>query len=188
MVLAVYAPFGTDPTLSQYPNAAQTPVAQQALVRSLQLVAAEGANVCALIDLFEDDSYLVEIPAGQPKAITITSTWKQDMSTPQALAGFLRRTRQCFPGSTLVLALEGHGGGFVPDIDAARLTPTGVTHWSRGGSSGQVRWVKTESQTRFEPDTGSYTVIGKCRSQSGSARVVSRPSDRRGSGNFANER
>jgi Clostripain family len=155
VVLAVYAPFGTDPSLSQYPSNAQATVDKQSLVLALQAVAAHGVNVSALIDLFDDDSYLVEIPAGKPKAISIVSTWKQDMSALQALAGFLRRTNARFPCSRLMLALEGHGGGFVPDIDTARITSSSVTRWSQGGQSGQVRWVQSDGGSRLEPETGS---------------------------------
>ena len=154
LVFAVYAPFGTDPVLSQYPNPGQVPIRQQPLVRALQAVAAEGANVSALIDLYEDDSWLVEIPAFEPKAMVITSAWKQDMSAPQALAGFLRRTAQRFPCGSLVLALEGHGGGFVPDIDPLRITAKSISSWGPAGAN-KLRWVKSEAQTRFEPEAGS---------------------------------
>jgi hypothetical protein len=155
VVFAVYAPFGSDPTLSRFPADTQAAIAQQALVRALQAVAAEGINVSALIDLYEDDSWLVEIPAGQPKAIAITSAWKQDMSAPQALAGFLRRTQQRFPCSTLVLAIEGHGGGFVPDIDPLRITPRNTTRWGPPSAPSHARWVQSESQARVEPEPGS---------------------------------
>ncbi len=151
-VLAVYAPFGTDETLSRFPSASQQPVKDQPLVLALQKVAAQGINVSALIDLFDDDSYLIEIPAGDPKAICIHSVWKQDMSAPQALAGFLRRTHARFACAKLVLALEGHGGGFVPDIDFARITPASI---SRSTNGQQVRWVQTESGSSYEPDDGS---------------------------------
>ena len=154
VVLAVYAPFGTDERLSIYPSGSATPVLHQPLVNALQRVATEGVNVSCLIDLFEDDSYLVEIPAFQAAAISITSVWKQDMSTPQALAGFLRRTHARFDCSTLVLALEGHGGGFLPEIDFARITPESITHWKQGGLEGNVRWVKSRELTRFEQDDG----------------------------------
>jgi hypothetical protein len=72
VVFAVYAPFGTDALLSEYPNQAQATIKNQALVRALQQVARQGVNVSALVDLYDDDSYLVEIPAGQPAAIQIT--------------------------------------------------------------------------------------------------------------------
>jgi len=155
VVLAVYAPFGSDPTLSVYPNAAQAPIAKQTLVKALQKVAAQGVNVSALVDLYDDDSYLVEIAAGKPGEMSIVSAWKQDMSTPQALAGFLRRVHARFPRSELVLSLEGHGGGFLPDIDYTRLTPASMTQWSAGGHSGTVQWTKSSSDTRFQSDGGS---------------------------------
>jgi hypothetical protein len=155
LTFAVYAPFGTDETLSQYPNKVPASIHSQAVVRALQKVAKLGVNVSALVDLFEDDSWLVEIPAHKPDAMTICSAWKQDMSAPQALAGFLRRAYARFPCSSLVLAIEGHGGGFVPEIDYARITPSSVSNWSQGGQSGQVRWVESETGTSFEPDGGS---------------------------------
>ena len=155
VVFAVYAPFGSDEILSVYPQAKQASVRNQALVRALQRVAAKGVNVSALIDLFQDNTYLVEIAAGQPKAMSVISVWKQDMSTPQALAGFLCRVHARFPCSALVLSIEGHGGGFVPEIDFARLTPASVTTWSAGGKSGSVRWIKSGAGSRFEPDGGS---------------------------------
>jgi Clostripain family len=151
-VFAVYAPFGTDEVLSRYPNSAQQSVEKQALVLALQSVAAQGVSVSALIDLFDDDSYLVEIPAGQPKAMAVTSVWKQDMGAPQALAGFLRRVHQRFPCSNLVLAIEGHGAGFSPDIDFGRITPQSITHASTGQI---VRWVQTGNGSRFETEPGS---------------------------------
>jgi hypothetical protein len=155
VVLAVYAPFGTDEVLSRYPNpnpaAPIAAIQNQLLVRSLQKVAAEGINVSALVDLFDDDTWLVEIPAGKPKDISIVSAWKQDMSAPQALAGFLRRVSQRFPCSTLVLALEGHGGGFVPDIDTARITVEKVTRYP----GGTLSWTKDSQGSSFTPDAGS---------------------------------
>jgi hypothetical protein len=155
VVFAVYAPFGTDAVLSEYPNTTQAAVKNQALVRALQTVARHGVHVSALVDLYDDDSYLVEIPAGQPSGMQITSAWKQDMSSPRALAGFLRRTHHRFPCSSLVLALEGHGAGFIPDIDPARITPSSASRWERGGNVGQVRWTFSEKRTSFEPEPGS---------------------------------
>jgi hypothetical protein len=153
-VFAVYAPFGTDRVLSSFPDDDKPIVAirEQPLVLALQKVAAEGVNISALIDLFDDDSYLVEIPAFAPRAISVISTWKQDMSTPQALAGFLRRTHQRFKCPTLVLALEGHGGAFVPDIDLSRITPSSVSNWKSGTDAGKVRWVQAEEGTSIEDE------------------------------------
>lgn len=147
IVLAVYAPIGTDERLSRYPNpdpaAPIAPIHKQELVRALQKTAAEGVNVCALVDIFDDDTYLVEIPAFKPQATSIVSAWKQDMSDRHALAGFLRRAHQRFPCQALVLAIEGHGGGFVPDLDPARITPE--TYSTVPGTDGlprEVRWLQ----------------------------------------------
>jgi hypothetical protein len=147
VVLAVYAPIGTDERLSRYPNpdpaAPIAPIHKQELVRALQKTAAEGVNVCALVDIFDDDTYLVEIPAFKPQAMNIVSAWKQDMSDRHALTGFLRRAHQRFPCQALVLAIEGHGGGFVPDLDPARITPE--TYSTVPGTDGlphEVRWLQ----------------------------------------------
>ncbi len=155
VLLAVFAPFGGDPVLSRWPRSSQPPIADQALVKSLQATAAEGVNVAALIDLHEDDSWLVEIPAGRPERMTVHSVWKQDMTRPQALAGFLRRAHARFPCPGLVLALEGHGAGFVPEIDPLRLTPESLTQWQDGGQSGRVRWVQSGQGSGYEPEAGS---------------------------------
>lgn len=154
VLLAVYAPIGTDEKLSRYPNPDPTapiaPIRRQFIVRALQATAAEGVNVCALIDIFDDDTYLVEIPAFKPQAISIVSAWKQDMSDRHALTGFLRRASQRFPCQALVLAIEGHGGGFVPDLDLARITPETTTQYVDGGAVQQVQWIQSGSLTRFE--------------------------------------
>lgn len=155
VLLAVYAPFGGDPVLSRWPRGSQPPIRDQALVKALQATAAEGVNVAALIDLHEDDSWLVEIPAGRPERMAIHSVWKQDMARPQALSGFLRRAHARFPCPALVLALEGHGAGFVPEIDPLRLTPESLTGWQDGGQTGAVRWVQSAAGSGYEPEAGS---------------------------------
>ncbi|HET7526167.1 MAG TPA: hypothetical protein VFK10_09525 [Burkholderiaceae bacterium] len=134
VVLAVYAPFGSDPLLSAFPDGARKPIAQQPLVQQLRKVAKLGVHVSALIDLVDDFSYLVEIPAGLPGQMRVYSTWKQAMSSPYALEGFLRHTQQRHPCSATVLALEGHGAGFLPDLDSAQITPATTSH------DGQVLW------------------------------------------------
>jgi hypothetical protein len=150
VVLAVYAPFGTDAVLSRYPNSqVGIPIQQQVLVKALQRVAREGVHVSALIDLLDDDSYLVEIPALQPKAMRITSVWKQAMASPRALAGFLRRTHAVNPCSAIVLALEGHGAGYLPEIDAANLTPEKTT------SNGDYEWTFSKDAVQLNPAPGS---------------------------------
>jgi len=138
VVLAVYAPFGTDPVLSGFPDDKPKAVRRHPLVKHLLAVARQGVNVTALIDLRGDDSYLIEIPAFEPRNLAIHSTWKQLMSAPQALAGFLRRTHHRFPCSSLVLAFEGHGAGYLPDIDGSAITPASTS------GSGAVDWKLSE--------------------------------------------
>src|SRR5262245_47657480 len=133
IVLAVYAPFGSDPTLSYYPGQKARPVAQHPLVQSLAKVSALGIHVYALIDLVGDDSYVVEFDAGSSTP-RVVSAWKQDMTSPRALAGFLRHVEACRPGSAVVLALEGHGAGFLPDLDTSQLATERVT------DQGQIEW------------------------------------------------
>lgn len=149
VVLAVYAPFGGDPVLSNYPGTSATPIHRQALVRALQQVARQGVHVCALIDLFDDDTFVVDIPAGQPKHMTITSAWKEDMSSPRALSGFLRLVHYRHPCAAVVLALEGHGAAFLPDIDTTRITAQSIS----GG--GQYVWQLGAESTTVAPAPGS---------------------------------
>jgi hypothetical protein len=77
------------------------------------------------------------------------------MSAPQALAGFLRRTHQRFPRSTLVLSLEGHGGAFVPEIDFNGITAHSVSNYTQDGKPGKVQWVQSEQGTSYVVEAGS---------------------------------
>jgi hypothetical protein len=138
VVLAVYAPFGNDPVLSTHPAASQQPILNQPIVQQLLDVAREGTHVCALIDLYRDDTWLVEIPAHAPQRMMITSAWKQQMEAPQALAGFLKRAHARFHCAHMVLALEGHGSGYLPEIDRQRLTP------ASSSDGGTLEWRLTE--------------------------------------------
>jgi hypothetical protein len=140
VVLAVYAPFGSDPVLSTFPDGTRKPIAQQPLVQQLRKVAKLGVHVSALIDLADDFSYLIEIPAGAPAQMRVHSTWKQQMASPLALEGFVRHTQLRHPCSVTVLALEGHGAGYLPDLDTARITP------ASSSGNGQVSW-------NFDPQT-----------------------------------
>lgn len=153
VLFAVYAPFGDDPVLSQYPGSAPRPVAQHPLVGHLQQVAAEGANVAALIDLADDCTYLVEIPALQPARLHITPAWKLDMSAPCTLAGFLQRAHARFPCDAMLLALEGHGAGYLPSIDGAAVSPL-----STNGTSGQ-QWIVDAGGTRLREEDGGIPVL-----------------------------
>lgn len=134
VVLVVHAPFGTDETLSTYPDGASQTLAQHPLYQGLLEVASKGVHVTALIDRVDDDSWLVEIEAGRPQAAKVSSMWKQDMASPHCLAGLLRHAHQAHPGAAIVLALEGHGAGFLPEIDRRQLTLEHLTN------NGQIQW------------------------------------------------
>lgn len=153
VVFAVYAPLGSDPLLARHPAAKQPAIQQHPLVARLRDVAAQGVHVSALIDLYEDDTWLLEIPAGRPKQESLVSAWKQDMSAPQALAGFLRRVHARFPRSTTVLALEGHGGAFLPDIDFNRLTPASTTRDSSTNPPSDFYWTQNGGGGTFGSGT-----------------------------------
>jgi hypothetical protein len=148
VLLAVYAPFGTDKTLSSYPGTKQQPLTQHPLVRNLLQVAGAGIHVSALIDRVGENTYLVEIPAGQPGNMRITSSWKEDMSSPLALAGFLQRAHACHPKAAIVLSLEGHGAGYLPEIDRTQLTVGNVT------AGGKITWTISDEGSPILP-TGS---------------------------------
>lgn len=134
-VLVVFAPFGTDETLSTYPDGSSLDLAQHPLYQALLVVAGHLTHICALIDLAQKDSFLVEIPAGHPEQVTVTSRWKQNMASPNALAGLLHHAHAAHPDAALVLALEGHGAGYLPDIDARKLTADYLTN------SGKAFWL-----------------------------------------------
>lgn len=156
VVLAVFAPFGSDKVLSTWPapeTGPQAAIRQQAIVQSLLRVAAQGVHVCALVDLVDDDSWYIEIPAKQPGKATVVSTWKQDMSHPRSLAGFLTHVQRRFPCSDVVLALEGHGAGYVPDIDGSKLTVENIT------DNGQFSWTKSGDGTTVSPNPPPLSMV-----------------------------
>jgi hypothetical protein len=127
VLLAVYAPFGTDATLSAFPDGGSPPLLEHPLVQSLAKVAGSGVNVVALIDRYADDTYLLHIAAGQPDEIQVTTRWKQDMAAPNNLRGFLQYAAGLHPNASIVLSLEGHGAGYLPDLDRSQLTPQKLT-------------------------------------------------------------
>jgi hypothetical protein len=159
VLLCVYAPFGTDAVLSTYPDGESQELCQHPLVRNLLKVAALNVHVAALIDRVNEDTYLVEIPAGQPQRIHITSTWKEDMSSPRTLAGFLRRAHANHPTSALVLALEGHGAGFLPEIDPTQITAAAMTR------QGAFDWRITGSTSTQSPAEASLLATAGAPSQ-----------------------
>jgi hypothetical protein len=140
VTLAVYAPFGTDPVLSRYPGELPLKIKDHPLVKALVEVSKRSVHVSALIDLYGDDTYLVEIPADKPTGIRITSRWKQAMAVPNNLSGFLKHTRAQRPGTAIVLALEGHGAGYLPEIDVSQLTTANLTR------EGSLQWRITEGE------------------------------------------
>lgn len=148
VVLAVFAPFGSDKVLSTWPRppaAPQPPITQQAIVQALRKVAQQGVHVSALIDLVDDFSWYIEIPARLRGKEQIISVWKQDMSHHRSLAGFLAHVQRQHPCSEVILALEGHGAGYLPEIDGSKLTIDNIT---RGGS---FSWTQSQSQTTVQP-------------------------------------
>jgi hypothetical protein len=154
LTLAVYAPFGNDETLSNYPEEVPRPLPQHELVQNLLRVAASGINVSALIDLAGKDSYLVEIPAYRPNELQVRSRWKLDMASPRTLAGFLSRAWRRFQALDMVLALEGHGAGYLPDIDHSKLTPeflSGPDH---------IKWTLSQDLSVPTDDNGPVIVEG----------------------------
>jgi hypothetical protein len=140
VTLAVYAPFGTDAVLSSYPDVNPLTINQHPLVINLVEVSKRGVNVSALIDLYHDDTWLVEISASKPTSLKITSRWKQEMDAINTLSGFLRYTAQRRPGTALVLALEGHGAGYLPEIDLSQLNTANLTQ------NGSIEWHITEGE------------------------------------------
>lgn len=126
VLLAVYAPFGTDETLSTFPDNKTLTVETHPLLSALKQVASSGVNVVAMVDRVDDFTWLVEIPAGTSE-VKVISRWKQDMSSAHNLAGFLTHAQQLYPRATLVLAVEGHGAGYLPEIDRRQLTSVRVT-------------------------------------------------------------
>lgn len=121
LTLVVYAPFGSDVQLSTYPDGGTQRVSEHPLYQALQEVANLGLNVCALIDRSDDNTSLVS--ASARSTLSASSLWKHDMGSPRSLASLLQHANALFPNTDIVLSLEGHGAGFLPQIDASQLTP-----------------------------------------------------------------
>ena len=121
-VLAVYVPFGSDETLSNFPEGSTRALEDHPLMDAWRQVAKAGTPVMALVDRVGADSYLVNIPAEQPEAMTLRSLWKLDMRDGRTLSNFLVQVHEAHPKAQVVLGLEGHGAGYLPELDARRLT------------------------------------------------------------------
>jgi hypothetical protein len=134
VVLAVYAPFGTDEVLSGFPEGLTHTVESHPLTAALKGVASAGASIVALVDRVDDNSWLIEIPAGQPDGMRVTTRWKQDMTSERTLCGLLLLAKERFPRSSVVLSIEGHGAGYLPDVDRRHLT------WSKVTEGGKFEW------------------------------------------------
>jgi hypothetical protein len=159
VTLAVYAPFGTDETLSTFPDGTSHGIEEHPILRNLQAVAATGVRVEALVDLVGANTYRIHIPAGDPSGTIIEADGKQDMIAPQTLATFVSQAQRAAPESALVLAMEGHGAGFLPDLDLRQwtldnITGHGTIEWRLGGSPNQ------QMQTPYAPDGDPYLKEG----------------------------
>lgn len=139
----VYAPFASDENLSRYRNDDGT-LAGHPLFNALTAVAQQGTNVCAYIDLVDGPTWYVQGAALAP-GLLVMPAGKQDMERPQCLADLLQRARSAFPGTPLVLSLEGHGAGWLPHLDRSKITLEAAMD---GGPLGPLRW-------RVTPDGGS---------------------------------
>lgn len=135
VVFVVYAPLGGDYTLSTYPDGASHDLIQHPLVQNLFEVADRGVHVVALVDRVNSDTHLIRIPAAKPTGLQVTSQWKLDMASPHTLAGLLRYVGERHPTSDIVLSLEGHGAGFLPEIDRSQLSIRALT------DDGKNMWV-----------------------------------------------
>ncbi len=152
VTFAVFAPFGTDEQLSTFPDGQPHEVLQHPLVRNLREVAATGTTVTALVDLVGSDTWRVDIPAGQPAAATAVSLGKLQMDAPATLATFLAHARPRERGDALVLSMEGHGAGFLPEIDRRHLTLGEVTE------GGKLEWRLGSSTNVYDAEGGQPVV------------------------------
>jgi hypothetical protein len=154
VVLAVYAPFGGDEVLSAFPDGATLTVQSHPLLTALKAVAAAGTHVVALVDRVEDNSWLIEIPAGQPDAMHVLSRWKHDMTSERTLAGLIAQAHESFPRAALVLSIEGHGAGYLPDVDRRQLT------WSKVTDGGNFEWHFSDKDSAPVGSDGSPILPG----------------------------
>lgn len=140
VTLLVYAPYGSDLELTGYPGASRTTIAQHPLLANLARVAACGVHVCALVDLVDEGTCLVEYRANRRTPST-TTRWKQQMDAMQPLRGLIRYACEKRPGTRLVLGLEGHGAGYLPEIDLNVLTAEQVTN------QGEYEWHMSQESS-----------------------------------------
>ena len=143
ITLAVYAPFGTDVALTNYPDGVRKDARSHPLTLNLLKVVESGVNVSLLIDLFDDETYRVDIPARNPAGLEVTALGKLAMEQGATLASHVSHAASFAAGASLVLALEGHGAGFLPDLDTRLMTfdnatGEGLYEWRLGSGVSNV--------------------------------------------------
>lgn len=147
-VLAVYVPFGSDETLSNFPEGKTLALEDHPLIDAWRQVAKAGTPVMALVDRVGADSYLVDIPAEKPEAMTLRSLWKLDTRDGRTLSNFLVQVHETHPKAQLVLGLESHGAGYLPELDVRRLT------WQAVCQGGRQQWnIGERSAEPFQAST-----------------------------------
>lgn len=131
ITLAAYVPFGDDEQLSYYPEGESQQLMSHPIVCNLMKLVDLGVNVMAMIDRVGDETQLLEAIAGQAGNYRLTPIGKQQMQSPLTLAHFLRRAQQLQPQAALVLSIQGHGAGFLPQIDRRQMTVSRITNQGR---------------------------------------------------------
>lgn len=136
IVFAVYAPFGTDDRLSQQADP---------FISNLAATAVPGfVHIVALVDN-KNATRLIEITDG---SLQETCLSKRDMGDPQTLIDFMAYVQAAHPSTRVVLSLEGHGGGYIPDVDPSEIKPT---KWSTPTSDGDIPLQATPTAKGLEP-------------------------------------
>lgn len=124
VTLAVYAPFGTDPVLSAYPDGSSTTLVQHPLMQNLLKVAESGVRVSALIDRVDEDTALVDIPPGAPERLK----WQSRCKVPGHCASRAGRVRS---RSVLSCRARRPAAGYRTAPQTARYSSTATSGQSR---------------------------------------------------------
>lgn len=156
LCFVVHAPFGDDETLSCFPGTERQSLESHPLVAALRGVAAEGVAVVALIDRPGEETWLLDIPPGEPDGMRMASHWKQDMTSAGSLAGLLRAARARYPERRQVLSLEGHGMGYLPAIDVGGL----LSAAAQAATGSPVHWEFSEVDAAPFHEDGSPALPG----------------------------
>lgn len=140
ITFVIYAPFGDDPTLSEYPHDQTQRIEDHPLIEHAVAVSRLGVNVCALVDRTKDDTWLLTIPANGEAQFS--SQLKCEMASPRTLRGLLELADRRFPRSTFVVSMEGHGAGYFPEIDSTKLNVASLTNFA----GTPIEWVISPGQ------------------------------------------